>query len=160
MTRIQRCSFLVAMMLLVFSFHLSAKPGQKSKVPDAVAFKIKLKTEGHNISFDKTEISVKKDQLVAMTYENLAAKDSEILHNVAIVAPHAKDEVFRVLQLAEYDLSSVKKLKSVLAISKSLAPGESDTIKFKPTEKGVYHYICLMPGHGDMLGMTGTIKVE
>jgi uncharacterized cupredoxin-like copper-binding protein len=33
-------------------------------------------------------------------------------------------------------------------------------VTFKPAAAGDYVYICLMPGHGDMLGMRGVLTIK
>jgi len=48
----------------------------------------------------------------------------------------------------------------VLAHTKLLGPGESDTISFAaPRKPGVYTYICSFPGHYT-IGMKGTLTVQ
>ena len=47
----------------------------------------------------------------------------------------------------------------VLASTKLLGPGESDTVKFTaPAEAGSYEYVCTFPGHFAMMRGTMTVK--
>ena len=49
--------------------------------------------------------------------------------------------------------------EDVLANTKLLGPGESDTVKFTaPTEPGSYEYVCTFPGHFAMMRGTMTVK--
>ena len=49
--------------------------------------------------------------------------------------------------------------EDVLANTKLLGPGESDTVKFTaPTEPGSYEYVCTFPGHFVMMRGTMTVK--
>lgn len=49
--------------------------------------------------------------------------------------------------------------EDVLASTKLLGPGESDTVKFTaPTEPGSYEYVCTFPGHFAMMRGTMTVK--
>ena len=47
---------------------------------------------------------------------------------------------------------------SVIAHTKLIGGGESDTIEFTIAEKGTYDYICSFPGHFSM--MKGKLIVE
>jgi uncharacterized cupredoxin-like copper-binding protein len=49
---------------------------------------------------------------------------------------------------------------SVLVTTKALAPGESETIEFKPAAPGFYPFLCFMSGHADMLNMKGILHVK
>jgi azurin len=49
--------------------------------------------------------------------------------------------------------------EDVLASTKLLGPGESDTVKFTaPSEAGSYEYVCTFPGHFAMMRGTMTVK--
>lgn len=49
--------------------------------------------------------------------------------------------------------------EDVLASTKLLGPGESDTVKFTaPAEAGSYEYVCTFPGHFAMMRGTMTVK--
>ena len=62
------------------------------------------------------------------------------------------------LKSHNYELDKVDQTM-ILAKTKILNPGESDTITFKPSSPGKYMYVCLMPAHGDMLGMKGYLTI-
>ena len=64
------------------------------------------------------------------------------------------------LQGSGYDIEKLRKNKNVLAMTKALEPGKQETISFSPAEPGFYPYVCLMAGHGDMLGMKGTLSIQ
>ena len=46
----------------------------------------------------------------------------------------------------------------VLASTKLLGPGESDTVTFTAPEPGSYEYVCTFPGHFAMMRGTMTVK--
>jgi len=45
------------------------------------------------------------------------------------------------------------------AKTKTIAPDETDTVRFVADESGTIEFLCEVPGHA-AAGMTGTIKVE
>jgi len=52
----------------------------------------------------------------------------------------------------------VKAGKLVFSQTKMLGPGESEILKVKFENKGVYHFLCSFPGHFGQ--MRGIITVE
>jgi azurin len=97
---------------------------------------------------------------VRLIYKNDAPLDSKISHNVAIIRPERVAAVIAVLQDHDYDLDSVRGSADILALTRVLNPGQEDTVDFSPPAPGEYVYICLMPGHGDMLGMRGILALK
>jgi azurin len=47
----------------------------------------------------------------------------------------------------------------VIAATKMLGPGETDTVSFTAPAAGTYDYICTFPGHA-MAGMRGVLTVK
>lgn len=43
--------------------------------------------------------------------------------------------------------------------TKTIQPGQTDTIAFTPTKTGSFGFLCTVPGHADR-GMTGTLTVQ
>lgn len=126
----------------------------------ATHLNVKLSTKGNDIAFDQTAIQVPFGQNVQLTFTNEAAKGSEILHNVAILKPGTLDTVIKEIQAVNYDLEKIHGNKNILTMTKSLEPGSAQTLEFTPSEPGFYPYICVMPGHADMLGMKGVLNVK
>lgn len=140
---------------------LAAANGSATAAPPRVhALTIALKTTGHNIVFDQTEVEAPFGTRLRLTYRNAAPKGSMINHDVAIVMPGRDQEVLEILQKNDYQLDALKGSKDVIGLTKTLKPGESDTIEFLPPTRGDYVYICLMPGHGDVMGMKGTLRIK
>lgn len=141
--------------------HAPAKASpEAAKAAKQGAVEVRLSTKGNDISFDQAAVEVPFSEKVSLKFANEAAVGSEIQHNVAILAPGTLDAVLKELQATEYDLEKIKKNKSVLAMTRALAPGDSDVVEFSPEKPGFYPYICLMPGHGDMLNMRGVLHVK
>jgi uncharacterized cupredoxin-like copper-binding protein len=121
---------------------------------------VSLKTTGHSIVFDQTELSAPFGTRLRLTYKNAAPVGSMINHDVAILRPGSDQKIIATLQEHDYQLDSIKDSKDVIGLTKTLKPGESDTIEFLPPARGDYVYICLMPGHGDVMGMRGTLRIK
>lgn len=146
---------LLSTVLLAMLFAPPANAGGKG---DPIA--IRLSTKGNDIAFDTTAIQVPFGLKVKLRFINEAEKDSQILHNVAVLKPGSLDEVIKDLQANGYEIEKMRGHRSVLAMTKALEPGAEDTLEFSPGEPGFYPYICLMAGHADMLGMKGTLNIK
>lgn len=121
---------------------------------------VKLSTTGNEVMFDQLRIELPFARTVRLRYKNDAPLDSQISHNVAIILPERVASVMSILQEHDYDLASVKGSADILAVTRVLNPGQEDVINFSPPRPGEYVYICLMPGHGDMLGMRGLLVIN
>lgn len=121
---------------------------------------VRLSTKGNDIAFDQEAIQVPFGKVIKINFVNEAVKDSEILHNVAILKPGTYDSLMKELQASGYDIEKFRNHPSVLAMTKALDPGQSETLSFTPDKPGFYPYVCLMAGHGDMLGMKGMLNVK
>lgn len=127
--------------------------------PKVETLTIRLTTQGNQIAFDQTEIKVQAGRRIRIRFINEAKPGSEILHDLAILKPGSLDGVILDLQKSLYDVSKMSLNSSILALTRTLAPGDEEVLEFQPTAAGVYPYICLMAGHSDMLGMKGQIVV-
>jgi len=121
---------------------------------------VKLSTTGNEVMFDQQRLDLPFARTVRLRYKNDAPLGSQITHNVAIIRPERVDAVMAILQEHNYDLASVKGSADILALSRVLNPGQEDVVTFSPPSAGEYVYICLMPGHGDMLGMRGVLSMK
>ena len=119
-----------------------------------------LSTTGEEIMFDQQRLDLPFVKTIRLRYKNDAPRDSQISHNVAIIRPERVDAVLATLQEHDYDLAYVRSSGDILALTRVLNPGEEDVIDFLPTAPGNYVYICLMPGHGDMMGMRGVLALK
>lgn len=121
---------------------------------------IELSTKGNDIAFDQAAVQIKFKKTIGLKFVNKAAADSHIGHNIAILKPDATDAVIQDLRKNNYDLAAIKNHPGILIISKTLNPGESDVVTFRPDKPGFYPYLCLMPGHSDILGMKGILHIS
>lgn len=89
----------------------------------------KITVMGSDFAFTPSTLTVKKGDEVSIVFKN----EGKYPHNFTI---------------------------SELGIAtKTVKPGQEDTIVFAPKKTGSFTFVCTVPGHADR-GMTGTITVE
>lgn len=130
---------------------------------DAVSVTDHIELEGHdNMTFTGGDLfKVKAGQDVKLTLKNVGKLPKESMgHNVVILKPGTDHAEFggQSFKAKDNDYIPATFSSSIVAHTKLLGPGESDTITFKIDEPGVYTYICSFPGHFGT--MKGTIVVE
>lgn len=89
----------------------------------------KFTIEGNEFAFTPSTLTVKKGQAVEITFKNTG----KYPHNLDIADLNAK--------------------------TKTIQPGEEETITFTPDKTGSFSFACTVPTHADK-GMTGTLTVE
>lgn len=88
-----------------------------------------VSVEGNEFAFTPSALTLKKGEAVTLTFKNTGAYP----HNFTI---------------------------SDLGVqTKTVQPGESDTITFTPDKAGTFKSICSVDSHADK-GMTGTVNVQ
>jgi uncharacterized cupredoxin-like copper-binding protein len=159
MTRAARWTSLAALLSLLVAPRILAGPKGRPTVVERTIH-VKLSTTGQEVMFDQERLELPFAKTIRLKYKNDAPLDSQISHNVAIIRPDRVAAVMQTLQEHDYDLKSVQGSADILALSRVLNPGQEDTVAFSPPAPGDYVYICLMPGHGDMLGMRGILTLR
>jgi len=114
-------------------------------------------TANDQLKYDKSELHVKANEKVTLTLKNIGTMPKESMgHNFILLkdgvdlAAFAKEAISAPEHIPASD-------PAIIAHTKLLGPGESDTIEFT-VPAGVYIYICSFPGH--YLTMTGTLTAE
>ena len=110
-----------------------------------------------NLQFSTDEFTVAAGSNISLTFNN----DDDMLHNLVVVEGAAADEVALAamqLGLKGHEMQYVPDSEAVLAHTKLLEPGVSDTIVFSvPDRPGEYVFVCTFPGHANT--MRGIIRV-
>lgn len=112
---------------------------------------ISLAVVEHQMAFDKTEFTVAAGSTVRIHFNNTDG----MIHNLIFAAESGGEDVYMTIARQVMDLGAnaharqfVPDSDLVLAASKLLQPGESDTFTFTaPEEVGPYPYVCAIPGH-------------
>lgn len=107
-------------------------------------------------------IPAKSGQTVRITLTNIGRMSKAAMgHNVVILKADADPDAFvaAAAQVKATDYIPEAKKDELLAYSKLLGPGESDTIEFVAPAAGSYTFLCSFPAHlyG---GMRGKLLVE
>lgn len=116
-----------------------------------------------DMKYDKNLFKIKAGQEVKLTFKNVGKLPKEAMgHNVVILKEGADVEAFALEALKEkaneYIPQTDAMKNEIVAYTKLLGPGESDTITFTIAGPGVYDFICTFPGHHGT--MKGQIVVE
>lgn len=93
------------------------------------AASVQITVTGSEFAFTPSTLTVKSGQTVQLTFKNMGTYP----HNLTIP-----------------DLG---------VATKTITPGQEDTITFTPTKAGSFSFLCTVPGHADR-GMKGTLIVE
>ena len=139
-------------------------PAVASETPDPSLPEKKVEITGNDqMKFDVTAIEAKPRQKVTVTLKNAGTMPKVSMgHNFVLLAqdqdPAKFVEASQTSMGTEFIAPDLK--GKVLAHTKLLGPGESDTISFAaPRQAGTYTYICSFPGHF-AIGMKGTLTVQ
>jgi plastocyanin len=100
-----------------------------SQASSSTAQMQKVTVEAREFAFSPSAITLKKGQPAEITFKNMGT----LTHNLTISALNIK--------------------------TKTIQPGEQDTIQFTPDKTGQFTFMCTVPGHADK-GMKGTLTVQ
>jgi len=110
-------------------------------------------TANDQLKFDKIEINVKAGEKVTLTLKNVGSMPKESMgHNFVLLQDGTDLDAFEkeAMQAPEHIPANNP---AIIAHTKLLGPGESDTIEFT-VPAGQYTFICSFPGHyKTMLGV-------
>jgi len=100
-----------------------------SQAPSSAMEAQKITVVGSEFAFTPSSITLKKGLATQITFKNMG----KFPHNLTIPDLNVK--------------------------TKTIQPGEQDTIQFTPDKTGQFSFICTVPGHVDK-GMKGTLTVQ
>ncbi|MCF3652320.1 plastocyanin/azurin family copper-binding protein [Synoicihabitans lomoniglobus] len=150
-----RFSALIAGVALIFAVSgaaIAAEPDQSVTVK-----------AGDTMRFDVTKIEAVAGTTIAITLENTGKLPKAAMgHNLVVLTKDANAAKFANAAMMARDAEYIPAAMtdSIVAHTKLLGPGESDTITFTvPSEPGNYVFLCSFPAHF-MAGMRGTIVVS
>lgn len=131
----------------------SAKDAADSAVADVTI-------EGNDqMKFNKDEIRVKAGQTVRLTLKHVGQMDIAVMgHNWVLLVPGTDVNKFGADAVDAEDHIPAGYEDAIIAHTKMLGGGESDTIEFQAPEPGTYDFICSFPGHVAL--MKGKFIVE
>lgn len=112
------------------------------------------------MQFDTKEITVKSGEEITLTLKHVGKLPVQAMgHNWVLLKEGVVVKDFAVAAMKAKDNGYLPKdSDQIIASTKLLGGGESDTITFDAPEKGTYTFICTFPGHYGI--MQGTFIVE
>ena len=119
-----------------------------------------LTLEGNDqMRFDKTELKVAAGAEVTLTLTHVGSMAKEVMgHNFVLLKEGVSVESFAAKAARAKDNDYIPEGDEVIAHTKIIGGGESDTITFMAPAPGTYEFICSFPGHYGL--MKGTFTVE
>lgn len=102
------------------------------------------------MQFSKVEIRVTAGQPITLTLKHTGKMTKLVMgHDFVLLKQGTDIDAFghAAMSAQSEDYIPASESKNILAHTKLLGGGESDTIEFTVTEKGTYDYICSFPGH-------------
>jgi len=145
--------FALALVALVSVFTLAACGGGNG---GGASGGLNIGAKGEELAYDKSTLEATAGQPVSLTFKNTSTGQN---HNWVLVK--GGDDVAQTV--ADSAASTADYLPTdkadVVANTKLLPGGQSETISFTAPAAGSYTYICTYPGHYGA-GMKGTLTVK
>ena len=113
-------------------------------------------TGNDTMQFDKREFTVKSGEKVELEFKNIGKLPKIAMgHNLVILKQGISSLKFgqKVMSLGASASNVLPEgsMEDVIAATKLLGPGESETISFTAPEPGDYQFVCSFPGHFAMM---------
>ncbi len=101
------------------------------------------------MQFDKNEFTVSAGQTVVLTLNHTGKQPAASMgHNFVLLTQGTDMATFATAAMAAKDNDYIPADgNGVIAHTKLIGGGESDTITFTAPEKGTYDFLCSFPGH-------------
>lgn len=126
------------------------------EIPKEVSIVI---TSDDSMRFNKKQLNVYEGQKVTLTFKHVGKMDKSVMgHNFVLLKQGVKLETFAQKAMEAKDTEYIPEGNFIIAHTKMLGGGESDTIVFDAPEKGTYNFMCSFPGHYAL--MKGKFIVE
>jgi len=120
-------------------------------------------TANDTMKYSQTEIHAKAGQSVSVTFKNVGTLPKTAMgHNFVLLKSDDLAAAFiqDSLQAGATEYIPENHKSDIIAHTKLLGPGESETVTFTaPSKAGSYPYFCTFPGHY-AVGMKGELIVE
>lgn len=132
-----------------------AAPSSAPAVPAAAqaagapALEITIKPDNANpLAYDTKAITAKAGQTIKLTFTNTHPTLPQP-HNIVIGKLGTKDKMMTIAMsgMTLVDKGYIPDSPDILAHTKLLQPGQSETIEFTVPAAGEYPYFCTFPGH-------------
>ena len=106
------------------------------------------------MKFNTAQIDIAAGRTVKLTLKHVGKMPTKMMgHNFVLLAQGTDVDAFTAAGVTAQDTDFIAKSMDakVLAKTKMLGGGESDTIEFKAPAPGTYDFICTFPGHATLM---------
>lgn len=143
--------------ILILSTILSFSPASNLDTGQASEITVEA---NDRMQFDTKEIKVKAGEEITLTLKHVGKLPVQAMgHNWVLLKDDVDVKDFAMTAMKAKDNGYLPKdSDQIIASTKLLGGGETDTITFDAPEKGTYTFICTFPGHYGI--MQGTLTVE
>lgn len=121
-----------------------------------------LSLEGNDqMQYSKNELTATAGKTITLTFKHTGTLDKAVMgHNFILLKPGTDINAFaqKAIEAKATDYIPKSEVASIIAHTKLIGGGESDTITFEIKDKGTYDFICSFPGHVAM--MKGKLIVQ
>lgn len=127
--------------------------------------KIEL-TGSDQMQYSSKALEATAGDTVVLTLKHIGALPKVAMgHNFVLLKPDTKIPEFSMVAMkavtTEYVPEDEESKKAIIAHTKLVGGGESDTVTFTvPAETGAYPYICSFPGHSALMQGVLTVKAK
>lgn len=118
-------------------------------VVEDTRFKVEIGSNDQ-MQFDKTELKVPVGEPIVLTLKHSGKMAKNVMgHNFVLLNQGVdfKDFAEKAAIASDTEYIPTSEKRSVLAHTKVIGGGESDTIEFTVNEAGTYEFLCTFPGH-------------
>lgn len=137
----------------------SEGPLQKGVTPEEATVHLRIGTSTDFPAFDKSLLTVKHGQVVSLTFSNDSKPVYHYQDSWVLVRPNTAGAAGVAADRVGMQEGWIPHGSEILAHTRLLEPGQSQTITFRAPEKpGNYPFISTFPGHSQ--AMKGTLHVE
>ena len=164
-------SFQLAVVALATAFVLHSCGGKETNEP-IVNKEVTIEKTTENTSnelhiesndqmqYNTTELKATMGKISLMLHHTGKMEKNVMGHNLVILKPGTDIAAFttKAMDAKDTDYIPASENASIIAHTKLIGGGESDTIEFTIDEKGSYDFICSFPGHSSI--MKGKLIVE
>ncbi len=121
-----------------------------------------LTLEGNDqMQYNKNELTALANKTITLTFKHTGTLDKNVMgHNFVLLKQGTDINAFaqKAIEAKATDYIPKSEIASIIAHTKLISGGESDTITFEIKDKGTYDFICSFPGHVAM--MKGKLIVQ
>jgi azurin len=136
----------------------SAAPAAAPAAANAVSLDIGSK--GDDLAYDKTTLEAPAGSKITLNFKNNSQPGVNLLHNWVLIKAGASADAAEADGIAAGEANNYLKPNDdrVLAFTKLIKGGASDSVTFDAPPAGTYTYVCTFPGHAVL--MNGKLTIQ